>query len=158
MSSNQLNSGKKTKKTLDRWALPAAFSYTEGLFVNYLQKMLGQPIIVRPIKQELTATGLHRTTLIGTRNTPLYHAITFVKHTPTTGALIKTMLKHPTMPFGDALRKHHLFGRKTGVSVNVVSSNSEQHLQETWERLYTILSPRGEAIAGVLEIAPPKDT
>ncbi len=135
--------------------------------MDHLQDMLGQPIIVSPIKQELTATGLRRMTIIGTRDEPIYYAITFVKRIPNTRALIKTMLKKPTMPFGDALKKHHLFGRKTDVSVHMVSYMpvnklraarvGGQHSQQTWERLYTIMSPKGEAIAGVLEIAPPGD-
>lgn len=167
MSKHHLTKGKKTKKTPERLVLPVVFSYTKGLFVDYLQRLLGQPIIVRPIKQELTATGLHRTTLIGTRDMPIYYAITFVKRSPTTSALIKTMLKSPTTPFGDALKKHHLFGRKTEVSVTMVSrmstndfftpDDNQQRHPETWERLYTILSPQGEAIASVLEIAPPGD-
>ncbi len=166
MRKRRTTKDKHVKKTLDQSELSTVFSYTKGLFVDYLQKRLGQPIIVRPIKQELTKTGLHRTTIIGTREVPIYYAITFVKRIPRTRALIKTMLKHPTMPFGDALKKHHLFGRKTDVTVSVApyvpmdnrfdTDDSEPHPRETWERLYTIVSPKGEPIASVLEIAPPK--
>lgn len=150
--------------TLDPPALLAAFSSTEGLLVDYLQNILGQPIIVRPITQKLMAAGLHRTTLIGTRDMPIYYAITFVKRTPTTRVLITTMLKHPAMPFGEALTKHKLFGRRADVGISMAFSNTlfdtdnrEPHQRETWKRQYIILSPHGETIASVLEIAPPDD-
>lgn len=157
-------SHKKTNRTLESPALLAAFSATEDLLVDYLQNILGQPIIVSPIAQKLMATGLHRTTLIGTRDMPIYYAITFVKRIPTTRTLIKTMLKHPAMPFGEALTKHKLFGQRADVAISMAFSdtlfdtdNREPHQRETWKRQYIILSPHGETIASVLEIAPPDD-
>lgn len=137
---------------------------TEGLLVRQLGALLGVQITAQILKQELERGGLSRHVLIRADEFPLYLAVTFVRRLPQTRRLIQTMRREPTLPLGLALERHRLFGRKLPPSIRrstILSDYQElfgttDTAATTWERTYTIITPRGTRIAGVTEIFSPR--
>ena len=148
----------------EQTALAPLLVQTEGLIVSLLTELLGTPVTVRPLTQELNTIGFIRKTLLETADLPLYLAVTIVRRLPETRALIATMRKHPTMPFGTVLGNHGLFGHKSSLSIRrAVYLPEYQALFETdgdvtevWERSYAIVSPKNKRIIGVTEIFSPR--
>lgn len=148
----------------EQTALAPLLVQTEELIVDLLARLLGKPVTVRPLTQGRNDVGLIRKTLLTTADLPLYLAVTVVRRLPETRALVATMQRSPTMPFGTALGKHGLFGHKAGLSIRHAAYLPEYQelfgtdgdVRAVWTRSYAIISPKHKRIAGVTEIFSPK--
>ena len=136
---------------------------TEGFIVDILSRILGQPVRVEILKQGLERVGLIRRAVLRTDDLPLYLAVTVVRRQPGTVNLIRTMRRNPSLPFGEALRKHRLFRCRADVSIRRTTCLpsyralfSTEASATAWERTFAIVTPRGKKIAGVTEIFSPK--
>ena len=148
----------------EQTALAPLLEQTEGLIVDLLTGLLKVPITVRPLSQQRDTVGLVRKTLLETAEFPLYLAVTVVRHLPETRALVTTMERSPTMPFGAALGKHKLYGHKAGLSIRRIAYLPQYQelfgidgdVRAVWTRSYGIISPKQKRVAGVTEIFSPK--
>lgn len=145
-------------------ALAPLLLQTEELTVAVLADRLKQPVTVTLLKQQFERGGLRRQTLLQTADLPLLLAVTYVRPLPATRGLIRTLRRTPTMPLGEALHTHRLFGKKFAVEIRRRPCRSDDRAlfgvddsaTSVWERTYAILSPKGKQIVGITEIFSPK--
>lgn len=147
----------------EQTALAPLLLQTEGFVVDVLTRVLGRPVRVEILKQGLERVGLIRQAVLRTDDLPLYLAVTVVRRQPGTVKLIRTMRRYPTLPFGEALKKHRMFHHRADVSVrrttclpNYQALFGAEASATVWERTFAVVTPRGKKIAGVTEIFSPK--
>lgn len=152
------------ERVREETALAPLLLQTEELTVAVLADRLKQPVTVKLVKQAFERGGLRRRTLLQAADLPLLLAVTYVRPLPETRGFIRTLQRTPTMPLGEALRTHRLFGKKSAVEIRRTPCppdyralfGVDDSATSVWERTYAILSPKGRQVAGITEIFSPK--
>lgn len=137
---------------------------TEGLITDLLAERLGKPVTATKLEQRFDELGFVRKSLIRANGFPLYIAVTVIGKVARMRSLIRTLQEHPSMRFGEALKKHRLYDHKTAPAIrrtHLIPAFQKlfdvgADVTETWERTYAIVSPKSKRIAGVTEIFSPR--
>lgn len=137
---------------------------TEGLTTDMLVQLIGKPVTTETLEKRTDRIGFVRWSVLRTSEIPLYIAATVVAVRKETRSLIRDLQKEPHPVFGELLKLHGLYGRKTAPQINRAPPGDQYRrlfgvasdVTEVWERTYAVLSPAGWKVAGITEIFSPK--
>lgn len=136
---------------------------TEGLITDLLGQLLQMTVVSRTLELGVERHGAFRRSLVCGDGTPLYLAVTYITEGSWTRPLLRALKHDPPPLFGEVLKQHGLFGRRTVPEARRSPYlpeyrelfRADGHITHVWERTAHIFSAQGNRIAGITEIFSP---